>query len=273
MTPESFGELLRRPALLSGYTATELEELIARFPWCGPLRKLRYEKAVLEGDDAAVRLWRARAAPYLAGIAVETRTARLRQANPARAEVHFDFEAPYETAGVTSVAISTAAVATAMAPPTPAAVHRGGSEVAGPGIALGPILGDVLASAETVDWYLQRHDLIMDQGRPKPAPKESFDSYRAYRERRAETAWSDLLQLGERKRKPPRNKRRKPRGSEAAAHAAVPEVASETLADLLAAQGRREQAIRMYKQLALRYPEKSATFARRIASLEQDEPS
>ncbi len=42
---------------------------------------------------------------------------------------------------------------------------------------------------------------------------------------------------------------------------------SETYADLLAAQGHKEQAIRMYQQLMEKYPEKSSFFAAKIENL------
>lgn len=47
------------------------------------------------------------------------------------------------------------------------------------------------------------------------------------------------------------------------------EVASETLALILARQGHREKAIRMYEQLILKIPEKSAYFAAQIQKLKQ----
>ncbi|MFN7117467.1 MAG: hypothetical protein ACK4TA_11755 [Saprospiraceae bacterium] len=47
------------------------------------------------------------------------------------------------------------------------------------------------------------------------------------------------------------------------------EVASETLALILARQGHRERAIRMYEQLILKIPEKSAYFAAQIQKLKQ----
>ena len=45
------------------------------------------------------------------------------------------------------------------------------------------------------------------------------------------------------------------------------EVASETLADLLALQGQKSKAIKMYKTLSLKFPEKSRLFADKIAEL------
>lgn len=45
------------------------------------------------------------------------------------------------------------------------------------------------------------------------------------------------------------------------------EVASETLADLLALQGQKSKAIKMYKTLSLKFPEKSRLFADKIAGL------
>lgn len=45
------------------------------------------------------------------------------------------------------------------------------------------------------------------------------------------------------------------------------EVASETLADLLALQGQKSKAIKMYQTLSLKFPEKSRLFADKIAEL------
>lgn len=45
------------------------------------------------------------------------------------------------------------------------------------------------------------------------------------------------------------------------------EVISETLADLLTQQGHKDQAIRMYEKLTLKYPEKSSIFALLIKNL------
>jgi len=45
------------------------------------------------------------------------------------------------------------------------------------------------------------------------------------------------------------------------------EVASETLADLLALQGQKLKAIKMYKTLSLKFPKKSRLFADKIAEL------
>lgn len=45
------------------------------------------------------------------------------------------------------------------------------------------------------------------------------------------------------------------------------DVASETLADLLALQGQKSKAIKMYKTLSLKFPEKSRLFADKIAEL------
>lgn len=45
------------------------------------------------------------------------------------------------------------------------------------------------------------------------------------------------------------------------------EVVSETLADILAAQGQKEKAIKMYEALSLKFPKKSRLFADKIAKL------
>ena len=45
------------------------------------------------------------------------------------------------------------------------------------------------------------------------------------------------------------------------------EMASETLADLLAWQGNHKKAISMYQKLILRFPEKSGYFATKIEKI------
>jgi len=253
MTPERFGELLRRPTLLSSQGATELEELIGRYPWSGPLRVLRYQKAIFDDDESAIQLWRTRAEPYLTTATREQREQRLRAENPTKADLHFGFGVNAAQAELPSAQELSAAK-----PAEPSETHEDGdSDVE-------EMLG-IAAAVATVDWYLHRHGLIMDYGRPKPAPKEAFRSYDKWKRRRSKTAWADLLRLAD--EKPSRSSSRK-RNKQAVP---TPAVASETLADLLAAQGHHDQAISMYQQLALRYPAKKATFAARIQALQQHE--
>jgi hypothetical protein len=47
------------------------------------------------------------------------------------------------------------------------------------------------------------------------------------------------------------------------------DIISETLAELLAEQGSRKKAIRMYKRLSLIFPKKSSFFAKKIAKLKK----
>lgn len=47
------------------------------------------------------------------------------------------------------------------------------------------------------------------------------------------------------------------------------EIVSETLADLLAKQGQKDKATKMYESLSLKFPEKSRLFADKIAALEE----
>ncbi len=414
MTAERFGELLRRPNLLSGQNATELEELIAAYPWCGPLRRLRYQKAVIDDNPEGVAYWRARAEPFLGRGIVAAEAEALARYNPAKAKAHFDFSsdsasddlredlsatfvktaipepisAPRTMIGLVefadpSIELSSTAkqssprpellaeveaaptlevlaeaevapapevLAEAEVAPTPevlaeaevasapevlaeaevapapevlaeaeafsalnvvtplsetlaepantgfaaffgdhAAVGgmpRGDVTLTGADalkeppvadlpeeqVAASPVfsleyLSDLLAAGgsgvEVAEWYLQRNGLIMEYGRPQPAPIETLRSFRAWKQRRAQTSWQDLLLLGLEGR--PSGKTRKPKRSD---EPAEPEVASETLADLLASQGHHEKAIRMYEQLSLRHPAKMDTFAARIQALQ-----
>lgn len=324
MTAERFGELLRRPLLLSGQNATELEELIAAYPWSGPLRRLRYQKAVLDGDVREVAYWRARAEPFLApGLddgSVDITAAR----DHARAQRHFGFsgdvaeeasqdvlaiidEGPEaattpETAERGTTPEEAAIPVAAESRPTPIAAspevfylaiteevdltpsaqdHSSVSEVwtstaqydgsdwpapaeTSAGVATFRNEVDAAASGlEVAEWFLQRNGLIMEYGRPQPAPIEMLRSYREWKQRRTQSSWQELLFLG--LEGTPSGKTRKPKRSVAPIE---PEVASETLADLLASQGHHEKAVRMYEQLALRHPQKRDNFAARIQALQ-----
>lgn len=48
-------------------------------------------------------------------------------------------------------------------------------------------------------------------------------------------------------------------------------ICTETWAQILLAQGKREEAVSVYEQLMYKYPEKSATFANRIAEIKHQE--
>ena len=78
---------------------------------------------------------------------------------------------------------------------------------------------------------------------------------------RKEETLSDRLSLIRRQR----HQRPKTTGNRAASEAVV----SETLAKLLASQGQHARAIRMYRQLALLYPEKKSIFADLIQQLKE----
>ena len=331
MTAERFGELLRRPYLLSGQNATEIEELIAAYPWSGPLRRLRYAKAVVDGNPEELRLWRERTEPFLARGLSREDALPVRPESPVRAQRHFGFAddaevdrqpavpaasdltpaAPEPDSGATTddtvpTTVASDAVPTSVAsdavPTTVAsdAVPRTvASDAAAPPAhddpSAGeesraetlsddrPLVGDPpggpppdrraalrdttrtgAAAVVVAEWYLQRNGLIMDYGRPQPTPIETLRSYREWKQRRAQTSWQDLLLLG--LEGVPAGKSAKARRDVGSAE---PEVASETLADLLARQGHHEKAIRMYRQLSLRHPSKIDTFAARIQALQQ----
>ncbi len=276
MTPERFGELLRRPQLLDGQNATELEELIAAHPWCGPLRLLRYRKAVLD-EAADLDLWRARTEPFLRNATLQTDERKLRNAHPVRAQAHFAFTPEPEALPPTLAPLEDAEAQTPAtddhpldAVPSPqigtdlASSHEDFHYTAPP-FDLAAHLFSVAAAVHTVDWYLLRNGLIMQYARPTPAPIEHLDSYKAWKHRRTRTTWNELLMLGI---DPPHEKSKRKSGAKPkTVDTVTPEVASETLADLLAAQGHSDKAIRMYEQLSLRYPEKLASFAARIEDL------
>ena len=246
MTPERFGELLQRPHLLDGQNATELEELIAAYPWCGTLRVLRYRKAVVS-DAGDVDLWRSRAEPFLRHATLHTDEQLLKQSGPAPATVHFAFDQT-------------------PTPPLAPAPREAGEDLRGDSTLYTNCIPAAAAAVHTADWYLHRNGLIMEYGRPQPAPIENLASYKRWKKRRSQTSWNDLLMLG---LDPPEHKPKRKVGTRPRPTVVEPEVASETLADLLAAQGHTDKAIKMYEQLGLRYPAKSASFAARIQALQQ----
>ena len=288
MTPERFGELLRRPHLLDGQNAIELEELIAAHPWCGPLRVLRYRKAVVARAED-VDHWRARAEPSLPRGAVRVAEADLQDANTARARQHFSFggsEANPEHQPVpTPELVPAARLHTAddgLSKETLSDIVAAGAALIGhtvgralatspaPGTRTAPReLSDCIltaaAAVDTVDWLLHRNGHLMELGHPNPTPIEQLDSYKRWKRRRVSSSWDELLRLGIDTDEAP--KRKKKDKKPPSPSPATPEVASETLAELLAAQGHHERAVEMYEQLSLRYPAKSATFAARIAAL------
>ena len=67
-----------------------------------------------------------------------------------------------------------------------------------------------------------------------------------------------------------KKKKKKKESTKSFAHKSIVEnenIASETLAELLADQGSPDKAIRMYERLSLIFPEKSTFFAKRIEKL------
>ncbi len=252
MTAERFGELLKKPALLSGQNATELEVLIASYPWCGPLRVLRYQKALLDENEGDIRIWSSRVAPFIGRGDIALKREQLVNANPARANQHFGFLKEDEE-------IKSPELAVVNAPET-----EENQELTWNIFDFD--LTVVASVVETVDWYLHRHGLIMEYGRPKPSPKESFRSYNEWKRKKAKTSWRDLLLLSTDKKQ----SAKKSRKSDSETGEESLDIASETLAEILALQGHNDKAIKMYETLALRYPEKRATFAALIDALQQE---
>jgi len=256
MTADRFGELLKKPALLSGQNATELEQLIASNPWSGPLRVLRYQKALLDDNTKDIRIWKCRAAPFLNRSSLIQQREMLISANPARADQHFGFQKAGETLQEETHDIAKS--------------EKSLSEIVIERATMSDRytydLNVVVSVVETVDWYLHRHGLIMEYGRPKPAPKESFRSYNEWKRKKAKSSWRDLLLLSDDKKQSSKKLRKETSKTSDEA----PVIASETLAEILALQGHSDKAIQMYEILTLRYPEKRATFAALIDALQQE---
>ena len=252
MTAERFGELMKKPALLSGQNATELEVLIASHPWCGPLRVLRYQKALLDENESDISIWKSRSAPFISHGDIAQQRDLLVSKNPARVDQHFGFVKDNEAFEEADLAITN--------------IPESNPKLVFARNIFDFELTVVASVVETVDWYLHRHGLIMEYGRPKPSPKESFRSYNEWKRKKAKTSWRDLLVLSTDKKQ----STQKSRKDESENGEDSLDIASETLAEILAVQGHNDKAIKMYETLSLRNPEKRATFAALIDALQQE---
>ncbi len=74
----------------------------------------------------------------------------------------------------------------------------------------------------------------------------------------------DEKKIKVRKKKKKKKKKTKSKGKSPKELELQPDIATETLANLLASQGHREEANEMYRLLSLKYPEKSSYFAAKI---------
>jgi hypothetical protein len=101
----------------------------------------------------------------------------------------------------------------------------------------------------TDDETVSRKDIGSDGAEQTDAPKAEVDK----------TVKKDKPKDGKKKKKKKKKDVRKAGEIEL-----QPDIASETLADLLASQGHLEEANEMYKRLSLLYPEKSSYFASKI---------
>ena len=253
MTAERFGQLIRDPERVLGVHATELEELIARFPWCGVLRRLRLRRAEADGNEADAELWRSRAAPYL----VRGRQVLLlpfaacTAAPPVKERVQLAADAD--------------ALARMLQREFSQPARRSHVQVSKEDEAA-ELVSDLAQATEALDDYLYRHQFIMPYQRPDPTPKESLESYKRYKGKLPVQSLEELLSLAD-KGSAKQGGRNRKSAAKRAGRRPSPGVASLTLANLLAAQGRTEEARAMYEELALRYPDRRAIFADRIQRL------
>lgn len=114
---------------------------------------------------------------------------------------------------------------------------------------------------------------------PAPTPKTNFDSYKEQiRKNRPGLLSGGITQLPKKdkiatKVAPPSLEEPYEEPDDVAKEVAAKSVdedqtiATETLAAILARQGHKEKAIKMYEKLSLQYPEKSSTFAAQIKKL------
>lgn len=112
---------------------------------------------------------------------------------------------------------------------------------------------------------------------PRPQPKQSFTSWvEKFQSPTVQVRLSELMESKKREdsRKKRKNKKKdKPSNPPGVGRLAIKsitenkEILSETLAELLASQGKNSRAIEMYKALMLVFPQKSDFFAEKIENL------
>lgn len=144
------------------------------------------------------------------------------------------------------------------------------------GLIAGEQAGSAGATAPLPDDQRMAPNVPLHQGKPAPRPKSSFTSWVAqFQPPDIQTQLSDIM---ESKKLEEQRKRKKKARKKAAKGQEVDQIvlnsitergdiASETLAKVLAKQGQHEKATEMYKRLMLLFPEKSDYFAQQIENL------
>ncbi|TXB62068.1 hypothetical protein [Phaeodactylibacter luteus] len=112
-------------------------------------------------------------------------------------------------------------------------------------------------------------DRPLHTGVPKPRPKASFSSWIAqFQPPDIQSQLGDLMEAS--KKEKDRHSKKKVDHIAARSITENDEIASETLARLLARQGQTGKAVEMYRRLMLVFPEKSDYFAQLIQNLKSD---
>lgn len=110
---------------------------------------------------------------------------------------------------------------------------------------------------------------------PRPTPKSSFTSWvQQFQPAHIKVQLSELMESKKREDAKRARKKKKKRKDKVILFAEQslqerPDLASETLAELLIAQEQYEKAIQMYERLILKFPEKSSYFAEKIKNLKK----
>ena len=129
-------------------------------------------------------------------------------------------------------------------------------------------VADIVAALQTLAFLSDR---VGRSSGYAPLPKQRFRGWREREDRRD----ASRMRLLERARRAARSPKTTEVPESEVRHIARQSVvrhegvASETLANLLVEQGKYQRAIDMYRELSLRYPEKSTTFAAIIDELQQ----
>lgn len=116
---------------------------------------------------------------------------------------------------------------------------------------------------EIIEQPTKEEVIIEIEEKPITPPKKSFDFF-------ADSTEAFLKSLSNKKQKKNKSTSNHLDDSVKESVTENEEVISETLADLLALQGKKDKAIKMYKALSLKFPEKNLFFAEKIEELSRE---
>ncbi len=147
-------------------------------------------------------------------------------------------------------------------------------DAVGNAIAVASLLAEEQAAAPPVDDQRMAPNVPLHQTQPTPRPKSSFTSWVAqFQPPDIQTQLSDIMEskkLEEQRKRRKKAKKKTEKEVDQIVMNSITEsgdIASETLAKVLAKQGQHEKAAEMYQRLMLLFPEKSDYFAQQSKNL------